>query len=233
MRDLSQIEHKFKEYKKKIQRLKQCERELSSLDVKEFSSEVSSIKSKLKDPRKVDAVEIELSSLREKAKEEIDNITYETNSLIEKGRSKHASNEKNLKNFIQLQYDLNAVYVSWKSGAISYIDARAGILNLRKQAETLSASTPKKPKKGPIPKETHYDILGIDPKASQDEIKKAYRKKMLEYHPDRIGSWAKTDKVPSWVKKESDEMSKKINKAYEVLSDINKRKEYDKEIGVN
>lgn len=229
MKDLSQIEAKFKEYEGKIQRLKQCVRELSSLDVKEFSSEVSSIKSKLKDSRKVDEVEIEFSSLREKAKGEIDNIANRTYTLIEDGRSKHASNKKTLKEFMRLQDDLSDKYTAFESGVISYIDAKVSILNLRKQAKTLSTATPEKE---PASQKTYYDILGVDPNASQDEIKEAYRKKILEYHPDRMGSWAKTDKVPSWVKKESDEMSKKINEAYGVLSDINKRKDYDKPIGV-
>ncbi|KAJ5067843.1 DNAj-like-2 isoform a-related [Anaeramoeba ignava] len=64
-------------------------------------------------------------------------------------------------------------------------------------------------------KETeYYDILGVLPKASENSIKRAYRKLALKYHPDRnpIGS----------------EMFKKVAKAYEILSNPETRKKYDK-----
>ncbi|GIW61349.1 MAG: integrase [Patescibacteria group bacterium] len=61
----------------------------------------------------------------------------------------------------------------------------------------------------------YYQILGVPKTATQDEIKKAYRKLALEYHPDRNKS------------KEAEEKFKEINKAYEVLSDPQKRQMYD------
>ena len=64
--------------------------------------------------------------------------------------------------------------------------------------------------------DSHYTILGIDNNASYDDIKKAYRKLSLEYHPDRNGG----DKVKC-------ETYKKITEAYKVLSDENERKKYD------
>ena len=57
-----------------------------------------------------------------------------------------------------------------------------------------------------------YDILGVGKDASQDEIKKAYRKKALEYHPDRGGDEVKF---------------KEAAEAYETLSDEQKKREYD------
>ena len=57
-----------------------------------------------------------------------------------------------------------------------------------------------------------YDVLGVGKDASQDEIKKAYRKKALEYHPDRGGDEVKF---------------KEAAEAYETLSDDQKRREYD------
>ena len=62
----------------------------------------------------------------------------------------------------------------------------------------------------------YYKALGVEKSASADEIKKAYRKLALKYHPDRN----KGDK-------EAEEKFKAINEAYAVLSDEAKRKEYD------
>ncbi len=61
----------------------------------------------------------------------------------------------------------------------------------------------------------YYELLGISKNASPDEIKKAYRKLALEYHPDRNKS------------KEAEIKFKEITKAYEVLSNSDKRKVYD------
>ena len=64
-------------------------------------------------------------------------------------------------------------------------------------------------------KEDYYDILGIDRNADKREIKKAYRKLALKYHPD---------KNPS---KKAEERFKDISEAYAVLSDYEKRNMYD------
>jgi len=63
--------------------------------------------------------------------------------------------------------------------------------------------------------EDYYSILGVEKSASADEIKRAYRKLALKYHPD---------KNPG---KESEEKFKNISEAYAVLSDSEKRKQYD------
>jgi len=60
---------------------------------------------------------------------------------------------------------------------------------------------------------SHYDTLGIDKTATQDQIKKAYRKLSMQHHPDKNGG--------------DDAKFKEINEAYETLSDANKRKAYD------
>jgi curved DNA-binding protein len=65
--------------------------------------------------------------------------------------------------------------------------------------------------------EDYYQILGVDKKASADEIKKAYRKLAIKWHPD---------KNPN-NKKASEEKFKKISEAYAVLSDTEKRQQYD------
>ncbi len=70
----------------------------------------------------------------------------------------------------------------------------------------------------------YYKILGVNKSASADEIKKAYRKLALQYHPD---------KNPG--NKESEKKFKEINAAYDVLKDEKKRQTYDQfgESGLN
>ena len=58
----------------------------------------------------------------------------------------------------------------------------------------------------------YYDILGVSKEASQEDIKKAYRKLAFQYHPDKGGDEAKF---------------KEINEAYEILSDTDKKRNYD------
>ena len=62
----------------------------------------------------------------------------------------------------------------------------------------------------------YYEMLGVSKTASDDEIKRAYRKLAMKYHPDRNAN-----------KKESEERFKELNEAYAVLSDKEKRKQYD------
>jgi len=66
MKNKIQVERKIKEYEREIQKLKQLEKELNSLDMKGFENEILSIKSKLKDPRKVKEVETEINVLKQK-----------------------------------------------------------------------------------------------------------------------------------------------------------------------
>lgn len=66
-------------------------------------------------------------------------------------------------------------------------------------------------------KSDYYDILGISKSASADEIKKAYRKQALEWHPDRHKD----------NKEEAERRFKEINEAYQVLSDLQKKSAYD------
>ncbi len=66
-------------------------------------------------------------------------------------------------------------------------------------------------------KKDYYEILGVQKSSSQDEIKKAYRKVAMQYHPDRNPG----DKA-------AEEKFKEAAEAYEVLSDADKRAQYDR-----
>ena len=65
-------------------------------------------------------------------------------------------------------------------------------------------------------KRDYYEVLGVAKTATADEIKKAYRKKAIQYHPDRNPG-----------DKEAEEKFKEAAEAYEVLSNPDKRSRYD------
>src|SRR6202044_3614678 len=63
----------------------------------------------------------------------------------------------------------------------------------------------------------YYKVLGVGKGASDEEIKKAYRKLARKYHPDRNAG-----------DKQAEERFKQVSQAHDVLSDPDKRKEYDR-----
>jgi len=62
----------------------------------------------------------------------------------------------------------------------------------------------------------YYRLLGVEREASAEEIKRAYRKRVMEYHPDR-----------NQDKPHYEEILKEINEAYQVLGNEEKRRHYD------
>lgn len=62
----------------------------------------------------------------------------------------------------------------------------------------------------------YYQVLGISPGASAEEVKRAYHRSAFQCHPDR-----------NWENEEANEEMERINEAYSVLSDPAKRREYD------
>ncbi|CAL1148626.1 unnamed protein product, partial [Cladocopium goreaui] len=63
-----------------------------------------------------------------------------------------------------------------------------------------------------------YDVLGVDKNASEQEIKKAYKRAAVKFHPD---------KAPESERPQYEERFKRISRAYEILSDPEKRRAYD------
>jgi len=70
-------------------------------------------------------------------------------------------------------------------------------------------------------KRDYYEVLGVDKSASADDIKKAYRKKAMQYHPDRWVSGTDQEK------KDAEDKFKEAAEAYEVLSNADKKARYD------
>ena len=64
-----------------------------------------------------------------------------------------------------------------------------------------------------VDKRDYYEVLGVNKNASDDEIKKAFRKAAVKYHPDKEGG--------------DEAKFKEVNEAYEVLKDKQKRQRYD------
>src|SRR5512140_3757352 len=62
----------------------------------------------------------------------------------------------------------------------------------------------------------YYQVLGVERSASADDVRKAYRKLAMQYHPDRNPG-----------NKQAEDRFKEINEAYQVLSDSQKRARYD------
>lgn len=70
-------------------------------------------------------------------------------------------------------------------------------------------------------KRDYYEVLGVAKGASDDEIKKAYRKLAMKFHPDRVST------MPEAEKKQAEEKFKELQEAYAVLSDAQKKQMYD------
>lgn len=68
---------------------------------------------------------------------------------------------------------------------------------------------------------THYEILNLSPSATLQDVKKSYRKLALQHHPDRN---------PPEKKEQAEVLFRRVNEAYEVLSDADQRRQYDDEL---
>lgn len=91
----------------------------------------------------------------------------------------------------------------------------------RVQYEQVQDTSPP-PRTEPPRRNTLYDVLEVSPNASPEVIKAAYRQLAIKYHPDR-----QTD---ARARQRAEEQMKAINAAYEILSDPDRRAEYDRRL---
>ena len=70
-------------------------------------------------------------------------------------------------------------------------------------------------------KRDYYEVLGVEKNATADAIKKAYRKKAIQYHPDKQKDKSEAEQ------KDAEEKFKEAAEAYSVLSDPDKKARYD------
>lgn len=70
-------------------------------------------------------------------------------------------------------------------------------------------------------KRDYYEVLGVNKSSDEGEIKKAYRKAAMKYHPDKFANASDSEK------KDAEDKFKEINEAYEILSDPQKKAAYD------
>jgi DnaJ-domain-containing protein 1 len=70
---------------------------------------------------------------------------------------------------------------------------------------------------------SYYLVLGVKPNAAAEEIKKAYRAKVQQYHPDLFAH-----EDHEWVRQEAAEMTEKINEAWDILGNPARRRDYDR-----
>ncbi len=73
--------------------------------------------------------------------------------------------------------------------------------------------------------DTYYQVLGVAPDASAEDIKKAYHQKLKEYHPDRHQS-----SEFGWIKEQAEAMTLKVREAFDTLGNPATRKKYDQKL---
>jgi DnaJ-class molecular chaperone len=143
--------------------------------------------------------------------------------------STHGDDSLLLGALLILRQQLEECRAQFGGGTLSYEAAKARVAELKEQAEVLISPSASSETEQVSAEETHYAILGVARTATQEEVRKAYREKQRRLHPDTIAAWAK-DEVPQEVKDFLNENAKRLNLAYQILSDPKKRKDYDASI---
>jgi hypothetical protein len=229
----------LKQFETKIYKLKELEVEIDTLPKGIFDSEIILIKNKLKNPKNIDSSEVDIRNLKQKFKDEIINIINQSNKKILETirRAQKTKNSLWLSGLLFLKNDLEKFKVKFSSTEMILSNTMAEVLDLKEQVEALSIPPKEKHETSENSNEkikTYYEILSVKPDASQDEILNAYRKKLLECHPDKTEKWVKEQaKIPEDVREFMNELTSKIILAYRILSDADKRRDYNKSIGID
>jgi len=223
---LSKIQN-LRTFESKIQKLKQFEKEISTLGVEGFDYEIVSIKKKLKNPNEIDNIESELSMLKTRIEVKIRKLIDKTEEKIKNAISDTAKSKdsRRLSALKILEMELYNFSEKFRSTKIPYKDAMYNIMDLKHQAETLDIPHEKKhemPDPIHVKKTNYYDILSIKPDATQEQIKKMFKRLSLAYHPDT--------EADTGV--DGDHRFRTIIEAYETLKYPDKRKKYDLENGI-
>jgi DnaJ-domain-containing protein 1 len=159
--------------------------------------------------------------------EEIAEVTYQLQAMIQAAMNKAVGHTNSvwLSALKILEGQVQELSAEFHKGMLSYADAKSRIAGLMDHAKTLERPPMGEPHglKKEAPQETFYDILGVSPNATSEEIKRAYRGKAREYHSDLFM------RQPRWVQEHAEEMMKKINEAYETLTGAMSRRKYDRE----
>ena len=217
----------LRDYESKIEKLKQFKKELQEMDLKEFDYDIISIKKKFKNPYKVDEIESDLQALKNRIELKIENLVEKTDDEIKNAISNayKAKNSKQL-NFLKiLQEDLLKYSKDLESNKITYKDSMNQIKELYNKAIKLDVPPEEKNETQPetdneIP--NYYEILNIKPNATQNQIKKMFKRLSLAFHPD----------TEEDTGVDGDRRYRMIMEAYDILKNPDKRKKYDEEIGI-
>jgi molecular chaperone DnaJ len=77
---------------------------------------------------------------------------------------------------------------------------------------------------------THYEVLGVGPDASADQIRRAYRDRARRHHPDRAGATTDGNTSDGNTSDGNDGVMSRVNEAYRVLNDAGRRAVYDRSL---
>jgi hypothetical protein len=225
--NLSDKIQNLREYESKIQKIKQFKIQIQQMDIKEFDYDIISIKKKFKQPYKVDEIESDISALKNRIKLKIEKLVEKTDYEIKNAtRYANKSNNSEQLNYLKiLQDDLLKYSKDLDSKEVSYKDPMSKIKEIYNKVINLNVSFEKEKEMPPetqMEKPNYYEILNIKPNATQNQIKKMFKRLSLAFHPD----------TEEDTGVDGDLKFRMINEAYETLKDPDKRKEYDKEIGI-
>jgi len=213
---LSEEVSKFIEFEKKITNLQTITEEVKKLELDFYPPELSAL---LKQPDKIKEIEDYIAkikderiNLKKNKRLEIKNlcefVKKKNKELLDKATSENNESLLNVSAILTLEAD--KLIISYQLGDIKYDEIANDLKKMLNQIETLLSSPRQKRQPSSNIKESYYDILRVKKDASFQEIKNFMRAAVLS-------------------NQNNEEELKKINLAYDILSDPEKRAQYDRE----